>query len=366
MMGGRASKAGPGAITDAMARYERWLHTQVRVVEKDLQAKRQKIAEDGFAFLRGTYFRWAETIEAMCPELVTAPKVLAIGDIHLENFGVWRDEEGRLAWGVNDFDEAATMPYPFDLVRLAASAILARHGLGRARSAVCDTILAAYRKRLARPGPFILDEENTWMRMIAMADENDRRKFWNEIDRTRKNRAVPRSYRSRLTSALPPDADILWFAPRRAGVGSLGRPRHIVVANWRGGRIVREAKALVPSAWTIRQSKSVPKSNGRTLSSHRFRAPDPFFSIAHGISVRRLAPDSRKLDFKKTLPISVRLRVLEAMGGELANVHAATPGAAEAIAADLDRRAERWLQDAVKTALSMTSGDFAAWQTAQR
>ena len=51
--------------------------------------------------------------------------MLAVGDIHVENFGTWRDAEGRLVWGVNDFDEAARMPYAIDIVRLATSAVLA-------------------------------------------------------------------------------------------------------------------------------------------------------------------------------------------------------------------------------------------------
>jgi uncharacterized protein (DUF2252 family) len=51
--------------------------------------------------------------------------VLAVGDLHLENFGTWRDGLGRLAWGINDFDEAYPLPYTHDLVRLATSAFLA-------------------------------------------------------------------------------------------------------------------------------------------------------------------------------------------------------------------------------------------------
>ena len=51
--------------------------------------------------------------------------VLSVGDLHLENFGTWRDADGRLVWGVNDFDEAAVMPYVLDLVRLVTSIQLA-------------------------------------------------------------------------------------------------------------------------------------------------------------------------------------------------------------------------------------------------
>src|ERR1039458_5738131 len=35
-----------------------------------------------------------------------APKVLAVGDLHVGSFGTWRDTEGRLSWGVDDFDES--------------------------------------------------------------------------------------------------------------------------------------------------------------------------------------------------------------------------------------------------------------------
>ena len=45
-----------------------------------------------------------------------------MGDLHVDSFGTWRDVEGRLCWGVDDFDEAYPLPYTNDLVRLAASA----------------------------------------------------------------------------------------------------------------------------------------------------------------------------------------------------------------------------------------------------
>ena len=61
----------------------------------------------------------------MCRDVVAAPLLLAIGDAHIENFGTWRDSEGRLVWGTNDFDEGYSLPYTNDLVRLAVSATLA-------------------------------------------------------------------------------------------------------------------------------------------------------------------------------------------------------------------------------------------------
>ena len=77
-------------------------------------------------FLRATFYRWCQFWPDVCPGLRRVrPSVLAVGDLHVENFGTWRDSEGRLVWGINDFDEVCRMPYTIDLVRLAASAHLA-------------------------------------------------------------------------------------------------------------------------------------------------------------------------------------------------------------------------------------------------
>ena len=84
------------------------------MVEADLAYKHERMAKNPFVFLRATFFRWARQIEAVCPELADAPAVLSVGDAHIENFGTWRDAERRLVWGVNDFDEAAEIPYPYD------------------------------------------------------------------------------------------------------------------------------------------------------------------------------------------------------------------------------------------------------------
>jgi uncharacterized protein (DUF2252 family) len=75
--------------------YESWLGDQCNVVEKDLDYKHERMRKNPFAFLRATYYRWARRIEKICPELADAPSALCVGDIHLENFGTWRDADGR-------------------------------------------------------------------------------------------------------------------------------------------------------------------------------------------------------------------------------------------------------------------------------
>src|ERR1035437_7627605 len=71
--------------------------------------------------LEGYLYRWAQIWPSICAELCDAPKVLAVGDLHVNSFGTWRDAEGRLCWGVDDFDESYPLAYTNDIVRLASS-----------------------------------------------------------------------------------------------------------------------------------------------------------------------------------------------------------------------------------------------------
>src|ERR1700682_3742185 len=105
--------------------YEAWLAKLTRIIEADLVLKHQQMSADIFSFMRATFYRWVELWAEFCVDLAKAPLVLAVGDLHVENFGTWRDQEGRLVWGVNDFDEAFALPYTNDLVRLAVSSLLA-------------------------------------------------------------------------------------------------------------------------------------------------------------------------------------------------------------------------------------------------
>src|SRR5882724_11593760 len=48
-----------------------------------------------FPFFRATFYRWADRWRALAGDIAAAPTVLAVGDLHVENFGTWRDAEGR-------------------------------------------------------------------------------------------------------------------------------------------------------------------------------------------------------------------------------------------------------------------------------
>ena len=105
-------------IRQSTRAYEAWLGKQLPLVSADLKLKHQRMARSPFPFLRATFYRWSQLWPEACPDLASAPKVLGVGDLHVENFGTWRDAEGRLIWGVNDFDEPCRLPYANDLVQV--------------------------------------------------------------------------------------------------------------------------------------------------------------------------------------------------------------------------------------------------------
>jgi uncharacterized protein (DUF2252 family) len=113
-------------IVKATRKFEGWLGLHTKLVTDDLDLKHQLMAESEFSFFRATFYRWVQIWPEVSGDLHRAPLVLAVGDLHVENFGTWRDSDGRLVWGINDFDEAHSLPYTIDLVRLAASALLAK------------------------------------------------------------------------------------------------------------------------------------------------------------------------------------------------------------------------------------------------
>jgi hypothetical protein len=336
----------------SMRAYEDWLRAAVApdFVETDLKEKHRKMRASAFAFLRATYWRWAETALEISPELADGPVVLAIGDLHLENFGTWRDVEGRLVWGVNDFDDAAAMPCALDLVRLAASAFLARGRKGPGMTGICGAILAGYRKGLENPAPVILDRDRKWLRKAVMLPETERAAFWARYKRLRPC-DPPQRFRAALQSALPETDEAPVMSARSAGTGSLGRPRFVAHADWRGGPVLREAKALVQSAWSLHHAPGDTAIRAGEAAVGPFRAPDPHYRVADGILVRRLSPNARKIEVKRDADTLLDRDMLEMMGLEIANCHGGDAGLRQAIGEDIARRSRTWLRNAARAAV---------------
>ena len=143
----------------------------------------------------------------MPASLQTAPQILAVGDLHVDSFGTWRDLEGRLIWGIDDFDEASRMPYTNDLVRLAASIKIARKAgaLKIPLHTACDAIIESYRATLKMGGvPIALGEEEHILEHLGIAELKSPQHFWRDLNRLpASHQGCPAQAREALQAALP-------------------------------------------------------------------------------------------------------------------------------------------------------------------
>ena len=355
-------------ISKATRKYENWLGKYIPLIRSDLELKHKFMAEDAFHFLRGTFYRWAQRWPEICPDLAKAPTVLAVGDLHVENFGTWRDREGRLVWGVNDFDEVYPMSYSNDLVRLAVSANLALTSghLKIGSEEACKSLLIGYDVGLKAGGrPFVLEEHHHWLRDAATGELRDHVRFWAKMDTLLGVRDVPKSAKKALESLLPDKGLNYRTVHRIAGVGSLGHERFVALADWQGGRIAREAKALAPSSyvWACENASSTRILYEDILES-ACRAADPLVRLRGRWLVRRLAPDCSRIELTTLDKRVDEKQLLGAMGFETANVHSGSKTALKRIRRDLEARGPGWLHAATKKMTDCVLEDYEDWRKA--
>jgi hypothetical protein len=352
-------------ITKATARHEQWLAKHIRLIESDLERKHAAMAEDLFCFLRATFYRWMQLWPEVCTGCAMAPEVLAVGDLHVENFGTWRDVEGRLVWGINDFDEAHELPYTVDLVRLATSAHMAIKGehLRLGTKDACDAILDGYEKGLSSGGAaFVLEEHHPWLRSMVTGALRNAQRFWAKLDALPTEKQFPSSARRAIERMLPHRGLSYRMVHRVAGLGSLGRERYVAIAEFSGGKIAREAKALAPSACVWAEGRNAKRFRYQEILDRAVRSLDPFVCMKGSWIVRRLAPDCSRVELASMPKERDEARLLHSMGFETANVHLGTRKAAKAILRDLHKRPHLWLHQASAAMVKATTEDWERWR----
>jgi Uncharacterized protein conserved in bacteria (DUF2252) len=366
------------SIFKSTGAFESWMRKRTNVSERLLKSKHRKMAAGAFPFLRATFYRWVEQWPAVCPRLAERDQdvLLAVGDLHVENFGVWRDSRQRLVWGVNDFDDACELPFTSDLVRLAASALLAAEAaeLDVPASRVCAPLLEGYRAGLRTEGqPIVLSEgRHPALVTLTKGTRENPRTFWRKkLDPNDNPRIdvseLPDGLEEMFRASFRPRADLTFYAQRSpGGLGSLGRRRFTAVETPKNGvRDAREAKALVPSALYWYQGRDQMPSQTATLLQHAFRVPDPHFQVHDEWLVRQFAPDIAKIDMPEN-PRDKRLALapalLRLMGQETANIHLGSRSrdALEKLLNGLGRDA-LWFPAATERMTNCTRNDHAEW-----
>jgi uncharacterized protein DUF2252 len=356
-------------ITESTKRYEEWLTSNTSIDQKHLRRKHKSMRKNLFGFLRATFYRWIQIWPQICSDLTSAPNVLAVGDLHVENFGTWRDHEGRLVWGVNDFDETFPLPYTNDLVRLTAGALLAiaDNQLELKPKNACEAILSGYTQGLKSGGqPFVLEEYHKSLRTMAFGRLRGPRRFWEKLLSEEKLKGnVPRAVSEIFDEVMPPSKSPYQLFSRVSGLGSLGRVRIVAVADCSGGKIAREVKALAPSACVWMGNGGTNKIRYQTVLKSAIRCRDPFVQVKERWLIRRLSPHCCRIELKHIPKTRDEYRLLYAMGYETANIHLGSPDRIGAVRRDLAKRKPAWLRDAAKAMVEATTRDWKDWQNSQ-
>ena len=241
-----------------------------------LAMKYKAMRTSPFVFLRGTCHLFYERLP-QAGVLDDAPPVWICGDMHLENFGSYKADNGLVYFDNNDFDEACLAPNLAELARLLTSVLAGAADLKLSRAqalALCHTAVEAYGAALAF-GKARWVERETSSGMVrdlfdALASRTraahlDRRTTLKGKTRTLKvdgKKALPVSDERRAAvtqfmqqfAAGESDPDfyrVLDVARRIAGTGSLGVDRYVILVEGKGspdGNYLLDLKEALPSS----------------------------------------------------------------------------------------------------------------------
>lgn len=368
-------------IIESTASFEAWLRSQIELYEPDLQVKHRKMAEDPFEFMRATFYRWAELWPERCKALAHGLPVVGVGDLHIENFGTWRDKESRMIWGVNDFDEVYECAFTVDLVRLAVSVELAAQEsrlVDLTLDETCDAILTGYREGLASGGqPFVLERRNAWLLRLARIALKEPKIFWKrwleeKTELVPSEDHLPAGFREVMLPHFPEGANVQFRQTKRGvdpkGLGSLGHRRLFAYTEWQGGPLGREAKRSCASAFLWAAGK--PPGGNRIMDFFcaKGRPMSPHVLMKENWLIRPILAETGRIELSELdLTNSNRRRsidqerLLQAMAFETANVHLIFGSTKELQKAASELKLAE-LKRAVATMLDAVNSDFKEWR----
>lgn len=341
--------------------YDRWLADRITVVRADVARKHAEMHAERLRFLRGTYYLWLARVVERAGGVLDTARVPLVGDLHVENFGTWRDARQVRRWGVNDLDELGTGPWLLDPLRLAVSATLAPH-IALDDDEVCDTILDAYAQ--ARGGADVAVTEPGAAHLRALVPPfASPTKFYDGLAGGHPAADLPAA----VVAAAVDVAEAGWrptWHVHEAGTGSLGHRRRVGVGRAADGRWhAREAKELGPgtAVWAARLDGRLPQPGeglyARVVAT--VRGPAAAARVLDW-QVRDLAPDIVRIELAGLQPKDAS-RLLRSMARATADVHATDRPAWKAARAQARALRRKDFRALVATMAAVVKDDFRSY-----
>ncbi len=328
--------------------------------------KYRAMATSPFVFYRATAFLFYHDV-ASEKALSQALKAPLQGDFHLENLGTYRTAQGTFGYDLNDFDEAVTGPFSWDLARLGTSIHLAASEVGLSseeREAMVVHFLSAYAKALntlqRQPGLYKapLDERHLTekpAKEVMQARERFNRAAWlqekapnGRFPQDDKMRPVPPGEVTQLQQAIqtyvqtrregPGFFAVKDTAMRIAGKGSLGRYRYSVRVEGptpaSQDDILLEFKEAAPPSASYAGIRSSSSDGARIVNAYRRFLPgaDPYLGVTRlgkvSAYVREWLPDEA-VKLEKVNKVSEYRDFLDSVALIIARAHSRNGKAAQ-------------------------------------
>jgi uncharacterized protein (DUF2252 family) len=380
----RSSVAGPldqvslSGATDELER--RWLREPseaVRFVQRyndglplnaeDRAEKDELMRESAMMFLkanpalfyedvRGPYAAKTQLLSRPCPTGTL------VADAHILNFGTLRSPEGKMVWGLNDFDQSGQGRLELDLCRLAASAAVLGEELGldkSDRNRILEHLGKAYFDALRAP------DRGSWLQKhqtygsvraeVDYASKGSREAFLDEHMEGHSLKPGPRqrpvsaevaatvrgllqSYEAGLgdTPSVKRPLEV-WSVAERLGSGgsSFGLPRYYAaVAGADGQPVVLEIKQILPAPLDSSDPDLSKADAAAVVANQRSLGglANPLTGSTGGWLVREREWEKSNLWPDKWGYRELKEAVQQA-ALVLARAHTQTPGASRAVAA---------------------------------
>ena len=315
------------------------------------QRKFARMRENPFAFFRGSAHLFYEDWPEGSP-LDDAPPAWISGDLHLENFGSYRGDNGLAYFDLNDFDEAVVAPPTWEVARFLTSVFVAADmlKLSRADSTLLGkTFLTSYTAALiAGKARWIERDCATGMvrRLLRAVEDRSHHALLKErtIGAGIKCRLLKNE--DRILAATPADRrmvvelvgqfsrhlpdprfyKVLDVARRVAGLGSLGVARFAVLVlghDTEDGHRLLDLKHESPSVLLPRLRIPQPAWASEAVRvatiQHRAQAVAPahLYAIGQNFRLRELQPMEDRLALAHWNGKIKRLRNVMMVMGEL-------------------------------------------------
>ena len=273
----------------------------------------------------------------------SAPVVWVCGDLHLENFGSYRADNGLAYFDINDFDESALAPATWDLVRLLTSVLIGAEEFGFKPSTsqrLCRVFLESYCAALAAGKAYWVERDTATGLVHQLLDSVRDRKRPEFLDsrtsvhdgkrrlRTDGEKAFPAEKRERAmvrdfmrdlakTQSDPDFYRMVDVARRIAGTGSLGVERYVVLVRGKGspdGNYLLDLKASVPSALTTRLKTPQPRWK---TQAHRIVGVQQRYQAAEVEFLQPVLMDERPFVLRALQPAQDRIELDRASADQL-------------------------------------------------